>query len=104
MGGSQGHLAWKSDDDKGRVRTQQVSWTIQIHLQFLYAYPTRNRDVHDPRALAQILEKAEAELAQKLHPDPYIGKLSYTSFIPTVEVGHFQHLLCLVARNGRYPF
>lgn len=31
------------------------------------------RNVHDPRALAIILEKAEATLAGKLHPDPYIG-------------------------------
>jgi hypothetical protein len=29
-------------------------------------------DVTEPRALAQILEKAEACLASKLHPDPYI--------------------------------
>ncbi|KAF8076686.1 NDUFB9, NADH-ubiquinone oxidoreductase [Lyophyllum atratum] len=32
----------------------------------------RNRNVHDPRALATILEKAEAELAERKHPDPYI--------------------------------
>ncbi|KAG0702450.1 NDUFB9, NADH-ubiquinone oxidoreductase [Suillus ampliporus] len=32
----------------------------------------RNRDVNEPRALAQIFEKAEASLASKLHPDPYI--------------------------------
>jgi len=30
------------------------------------------RNVHDPRALATILEKAEEELARKRHPDPYI--------------------------------
>jgi NADH dehydrogenase (ubiquinone) 1 beta subcomplex subunit 9 len=30
------------------------------------------RNVHDPRALAVILEKAEEELARKRHPDPYI--------------------------------
>lgn len=28
--------------------------------------------MHDPRALAAILERAEAELASKKHPDPYI--------------------------------
>lgn len=27
--------------------------------------------MHDPRALAVIFEKAEAELAARLHPDPY---------------------------------
>lgn len=30
------------------------------------------RNVQDPRALAAILEKAEADLAAKQHPDPYI--------------------------------
>lgn len=34
------------------------------------------RNVHDPRALAIVLEKAEADLAAKKHPDPYIGELS----------------------------
>ena len=29
-------------------------------------------NVSDPRALAAILEKAEADLAAKKHPDPYI--------------------------------
>ncbi|KAH9833694.1 uncharacterized protein C8Q71DRAFT_712299 [Rhodofomes roseus] len=31
----------------------------------------RNRNVHDPRELAVILQKAEADLAERLHPDPY---------------------------------
>ncbi|EED78369.1 hypothetical NADH-ubiquinone oxidoreductase complex I LYR_B22_NDUFB9 subunit, partial [Postia placenta Mad-698-R] len=31
----------------------------------------RNRNVHDPRELAIILEKAEADLAERQHPDPY---------------------------------
>ncbi|KAI0080625.1 hypothetical protein K474DRAFT_146347 [Panus rudis PR-1116 ss-1] len=31
----------------------------------------RNRDVHDPRALAEIFAKAEAHLASRKHPDPY---------------------------------
>jgi hypothetical protein len=34
------------------------------------------RNVHDPRALAVILEKAEEELARKRHPDPYIRESS----------------------------
>jgi hypothetical protein len=33
-----------------------------------------NRNVHDPRALAAVLEKAEADLAQRRHPDPYISE------------------------------
>ncbi|KAM6496106.1 hypothetical protein JOM56_008812 [Amanita muscaria] len=40
---------------------------LQIRAEF-----ERNRDVHDPRALAKILAKAEADLAAKKHPDPYI--------------------------------
>lgn len=35
------------------------------------------RNVHDPRSLAIILRKAEVELANKLHPDPYIGIFNY---------------------------
>ncbi|KAH8096740.1 hypothetical protein BXZ70DRAFT_334374 [Cristinia sonorae] len=31
----------------------------------------RNRDVSDPRALAAIFAKTEAELAARRHPDPY---------------------------------
>ena len=32
------------------------------------------RNVYDPRALAQILERAEAHLAEIKHPDPVIRK------------------------------
>ncbi|KAG9011530.1 hypothetical protein FRB94_008099 [Tulasnella sp. JGI-2019a] len=32
----------------------------------------KNRDVKDPRALAEIFAKAEAQLKNTLHPDPYI--------------------------------
>ncbi|PCH40826.1 hypothetical protein WOLCODRAFT_99359 [Wolfiporia cocos MD-104 SS10] len=31
----------------------------------------RNRNVHDPRELAAIFTKAEADLAARQHPDPY---------------------------------
>jgi hypothetical protein len=37
-------------------------------------HPTSN--VHDPRALAQILEKAEARLAARQHVDPVIREAS----------------------------
>lgn len=41
------------------------------------------RNVKDPRALAEIFAKAEAQLADKLHPDPYIRAflhaITYTS-------------------------
>ncbi|GHJ86676.1 hypothetical protein NliqN6_3078 [Naganishia liquefaciens] len=39
---------------------------IEIRAEF-----ERNRGVTDPRALAAIFEKAEAELARTQHPDPY---------------------------------
>ena len=34
-----------------------------------------DRDVHDPRALADLFDKAEADLAKRLHPDPYRREL-----------------------------
>lgn len=40
------------------------------------------RNVHDPRALAVILEKAEEELARKRHPDPYIRAFLKTFLAP----------------------
>lgn len=43
------------------------------------------RNVNDPRALAVILEKAEADLARKKHPDPCIGvypSVSVCTFVP----------------------
>jgi hypothetical protein len=51
-------------------------------------------NVHDPRALAVILEKAEAELAAKQHPDPYIRASLLASYfykilteLPTTSSG-----------------
>jgi len=43
-------------------------------------------DVHDPRALATILEKAEAELASKKHPDPYICEVTLILSVETVLI------------------
>lgn len=45
-------------------------------------------DVTDPRALAEILERAERDLVARRHPDPYIGQFNipsprYTPLIPT---------------------
>ncbi|KIK04732.1 hypothetical protein K443DRAFT_675748 [Laccaria amethystina LaAM-08-1] len=61
-----------------RYLQNSLDWTIrrdlwrpqalQIRAEF-----ERNRNVHDPRALAEILEKAEAHLANMKHPDPYIA-------------------------------
>ncbi|KAF7800124.1 hypothetical protein EIP86_011369 [Pleurotus ostreatoroseus] len=58
-----------------RILTNELNWTIRRDLWRAKALAVRaeferNRDVHDPRALAQILEKAEAELAAARHPDP----------------------------------
>lgn len=39
------------------------------------------RDVHDPRALAQIFDKAEAALADRKHPDPYRREYSACSVL-----------------------
>jgi hypothetical protein len=68
-------------------RDQWRSKAIQIRAEFernrcvfnfaQYPYDSDERcdlisNVHDPRALAVLLEKAEEELAHMKHPDPYI--------------------------------
>ncbi|KAG6854355.1 hypothetical protein C0991_007860 [Blastosporella zonata] len=60
-----------------RSLTNALDWTVRRDLWRAQAMEIRaeferNRNVHDPRALAVILEKAEADLAAKKHPDPYI--------------------------------
>ena len=40
--------------------------------------------MHDPRALAAILQKAEADLASMKHPDPYIREFRW--LIPLLVV------------------
>ncbi|KAF8897779.1 NADH-ubiquinone oxidoreductase complex I subunit [Infundibulicybe gibba] len=60
-----------------RYLTNALDWTVRRDLWRAQAMEIRaeferNRNVHDPRALALILEKAEADLAHKKHPDPYI--------------------------------
>ncbi|KAK1923800.1 hypothetical protein DB88DRAFT_492493 [Papiliotrema laurentii] len=59
-----------------RFLTNSLNWTInralwrekaiEIRAEF-----ERNRNITDPRALAIVLEQAEAKLAEELHPDPY---------------------------------
>ena len=41
-------------------------------------------NVHDPRELATILQKAEADLAEHLHPDPYRRECWRLVFVTTV--------------------
>ncbi|KAH9055593.1 NDUFB9, NADH-ubiquinone oxidoreductase [Lactarius vividus] len=60
-----------------RMLVNERNWVVRYDLWRARACAVRaeferNRDVHDPRALAAILEKAEEELARKRHPDPYI--------------------------------
>lgn len=67
----------QGNGNQGRVREEPVStlnWCNTAHvlkLSFLYS------DVQDPRALADIFAKAEADLAARLHPDPYRGEQLY---------------------------
>ncbi|KAK7470312.1 hypothetical protein VKT23_001743 [Stygiomarasmius scandens] len=57
-------LNWSVSRDVWRRRA------LQIRAEF-----EANRHVHDPRQLAVLLEKAEAELASRQHPDPVISPL-----------------------------
>ena len=54
---------------------------IQLILMFgmTWARLTRLRNITDPRALALVLEQAEAKLAKEAHPDPYRRKLAILS-------------------------
>ncbi|KAI0650497.1 hypothetical protein C8Q79DRAFT_998329 [Trametes meyenii] len=59
-----------------RILTNELDWIVQRDLWRARALAIRaeferNRNVHDPRALAQIFDKAEAALAARKHPDPY---------------------------------
>jgi hypothetical protein len=38
-------------------------------------------NVHDPRALAAILQKAEVDLANMKHPDPYIREFRWLNSV-----------------------
>jgi hypothetical protein len=62
--------------------------TYQYPSSLFLRVPTQ-RNVHDPRALAVILEKAEEELARKRHPDPYIR-----AFLKTFLTPHASAHLC----------
>ncbi|OCH86229.1 hypothetical protein OBBRIDRAFT_691823, partial [Obba rivulosa] len=59
-----------------RMLTNELDWTVDRRLWRAKALAIRaefdrNRNIRDPRALAQIFEKAEAYLAERRHPDPY---------------------------------
>ena len=59
-------------------------------------------NVHDPRALATILEKAEADLEAKRHLDPYRRKWLVCRIVRLHDPTVFQHRLPPMARNGAY--
>ncbi|KAH9938007.1 uncharacterized protein B0H18DRAFT_965079 [Fomitopsis serialis] len=59
-----------------RYLNNELNWTINRNAWrgraiAVRAEFERNRNVHDPRELSAILQKAEADLAERLHPDPY---------------------------------
>ncbi|KAJ3980641.1 hypothetical protein F5890DRAFT_1477569 [Lentinula detonsa] len=63
-----------------RMLTDSLNWTIHRELWRRRALVIRaefesNRNVHDPRELAVIFDKAEADLARNQHPDPVICEL-----------------------------
>lgn len=64
------------------------------------------RDVQDPRALAAIFEKAEADLAERKHPDPYRRTCTLLLFLSILESYALcifvQLLLRRTARNGAF--
>ncbi|KAL7424968.1 hypothetical protein Q5752_000655 [Cryptotrichosporon argae] len=59
-----------------RYLTNALNWYIRRDLWRAKAIEIRaeferNRNITDPRALALVLEQAEAKLAREAHPDPY---------------------------------
>lgn len=60
-----------------QIRAEFERNRLARHLLSMRPGSSPHRNVHDPRALAQILEKAEADLQKNKHPDPYICELSY---------------------------
>ncbi|EGO27615.1 NDUFB9, NADH-ubiquinone oxidoreductase [Serpula lacrymans var. lacrymans S7.9] len=84
-----------------RMLKNELDWVVRRDLwrgraMLIRAEFERNRDVSDPRALAVILEKAEADLASKLHPDPYIpptmpGGTKWERNIPPTIAPLFDH-------------
>ncbi|KIK96057.1 hypothetical protein PAXRUDRAFT_826367 [Paxillus rubicundulus Ve08.2h10] len=85
-----------------RMLKNELDWVVRRDIwrgraQMIRAEFERNRDVHEPRALAQIFKKAEAQLAEKLHPDPYIppsmpGGTKWERNIPPTIAPIYDHL------------
>ncbi|KAI6042752.1 NDUFB9, NADH-ubiquinone oxidoreductase [Pisolithus marmoratus] len=85
-----------------RMLKNELDWVVRRDIWrgralMIRAEFERNRDVHDPRALAQIFEKAEAELAARQHPDPYIppampGGTKWERNIPPTIAPLYDHI------------
>ncbi|KAH9943215.1 uncharacterized protein BXZ73DRAFT_97268 [Epithele typhae] len=59
-----------------RILKNELNWIVQRDIWRARALSIRaefdaNRNVRDPRALAAILAKAEADYEERKHPDPY---------------------------------
>ena len=72
---------WRARACVVRAEFERNRWVFPP-ISYLYMYVVQRlcRNVHDPRALAVILQKAEEDLARNRHPDPYIRALSPNAF------------------------
>lgn len=83
-------------------RNRCVAGVLRIRPSLTKPIFMAGRNVHDPRELAIILQKAEADLAERLHPDPYRRECwhlaTYNNYLTAM-----QRLRLLTERNGTYP-
>ncbi|KAF9232156.1 NDUFB9, NADH-ubiquinone oxidoreductase [Melanogaster broomeanus] len=85
-----------------RMLKNELDWVVRRDIwrgraMLIRAEFERNRDIRDPRAVAQVLEKFEARLAANLHPDPYIpptmpGGTKWERNIPPTIAPIYDHL------------
>ena len=97
----------KGNGDQGRVREEPVSTLNWCNTARVLERHFLCSDVQDPRALADIFAKAEADLAARLHPDPYRGEQVYLmSFGCSLTAGcpNEKHQRHLMVPNGMYLF
>ena len=85
----------KLEQSLRRTGEELVHSLVNPFLLILYS------NVHDPRALAAILQKAEADLANMKHPDPYIREFSWlNSVVGCLVQIRLQHRLLPEVQNG----
>jgi hypothetical protein len=63
---------WRARALAIRAEFERNRYALRFNLASNTWNPVLRRNIHDPRALAVILEKAENYLAERKHPDPYI--------------------------------